>query len=633
MTFDASLLPAVIGAVAEASTMLVEESRRPAGPRGAGDKAEIDVEIERYLADRLTTLLPARFVGEETPARPGDGSPFCWLVDPHDGTWAWLEGVRGSAVSVALLRDGVPVLGVICAPMSPDRGRDLIAWAEGLPHLLRNGKEVKVDLTRAAVKAGSIVFLNHRAAMTPVASGAAVAPARFVSLPSIAYRLARVATGDGVAAVSLSAPCGLDYAAGHALLRGAGGVLLDEAGQEVTYSPDGESHVMRCFGGAPEAARELAARSWSRSSRREPSRARVALSWPRTVDDRMLDRAKGCLFGQVVGDNLGGLVEFEPEERIARLYPDGVRDLQDGGGTWDILAGQATDDSELALALARTLLETGRYDREAVATAYGNWYESGPFDIGCTIGRALSAAATADTGCKAEASSSQAKSDSQANGSLMRISPISIWARQPEVADRFAREDSGLTHPNQVCVDACGVFAAAIAEGIHSGDRREMLRVALAQTLTDPVKDALAQAANGEAPQGYYGGKSGWVLLALQNAFYHLQRGKSVEEALVETVGKGGDTDTNAAIAGALLGAADGLCTIPQRWIMPIQACRPHRALGAHNPRPMTYWPDDVAAIAEALLVARPPSEEPSHSRSHARSDLRFNPPGAPSVR
>ena len=84
--------------------MLAEESCRPRGPRGAGDKAEIDVEIERYLADRLTALLPARFVGEETPARPGDGSPLCWLVDPHDGTWAWLEGHRGSAVSVALLQ-------------------------------------------------------------------------------------------------------------------------------------------------------------------------------------------------------------------------------------------------------------------------------------------------------------------------------------------------------------------------------------------------------------------------------------------------------------------------------------------------------------------------------------------------
>ena len=75
--------------------MLVEESRRPAGPRGAGDKAAIDVEIERYLADRLTALFPARFVGEETPARPGDGdSPLCWLVDPHDGTRAWLDVVK-----------------------------------------------------------------------------------------------------------------------------------------------------------------------------------------------------------------------------------------------------------------------------------------------------------------------------------------------------------------------------------------------------------------------------------------------------------------------------------------------------------------------------------------------------------
>ena len=150
MTLEASLLSGAIDAVDEAATMLGDESRRPSGPRGADDKAAIDVEIERYLADRLTALLPARFVGEETPVRPGDGSPFCWLVDPHDGTWAYLRGYRGSAVSVALLRDGVPVLGVVCAPMSPDRGWDLIAWAEGLPHLLRNGAEVKVDLSRAA---------------------------------------------------------------------------------------------------------------------------------------------------------------------------------------------------------------------------------------------------------------------------------------------------------------------------------------------------------------------------------------------------------------------------------------------------------------------------------------------------
>ena len=213
----------------------------------------------------------------------------------------------------------------------------------------------------------------------------------------------------------------------------------------------------------------------------------------------MLDRAKGCLFGQVIGDNLGALVEFQDEEQIARCYPDGVRDLQDGG-TWDILAGQATDDSELALALARSLLETGCYDREAVSSAYGDWYASGPFDRGNTIARALSAVAMAGLECKADAASAQSDAGSQANGSLMRISPVGIWAREPEVANRVAREDSRLTHPNEVCVDACGVFAAAITEGINSGDRDAMLRVALAYATTRPVDDVLGRAVRGRLP-------------------------------------------------------------------------------------------------------------------------------------
>ena len=609
MTIESSLLPSVIDAVSEAANMLVAESRRPEGPHGGGHKAEIDTEIEYFLAERLIALLPARFVGEETPGKPGDGSPYCWLVDPQDGTRAYLQAYRGSAVSVALLRDGVPVLGVVCAPMSPDRGWDLIAWAEGLPHLLRNGAEVAVDLSRKTLDRGGIVFFDHRKSARPIASGTAVAPARFVSLPSIAYRLARTAVGDGEATLSLGSPCGYDYAAGHALLRGAGGVLLHEDGQEVTYSRNGESLVHRCFGGAPAAARELANRSWSRAPQDEPSRPRVALRWPRTVEDNMLDRAKGCLFGQVIGDNLGALVEFEREDAIAHRYPDGVRDLKDGG-CWNILAGQPTDDSELALALARTLIETGRYDREAVAAAYGEWCASEPFDIGGTTRQALAAAASAKAGRKAEEASARASRDSQANGSLMRISPVGIWAREPEVADRTAREDSRLTHPNEVCVDACGAFAAAIAEGIHSGDREAMLRVARAHARAEAVQEALDRAEAGEAPGDYFR-HMGWVLIAVQNAFLHLRKGTTVEEALVATVGRGGDTDTNGAIAGALVGAADGLGAFPRRWVMPVQACRPHEALGAGNPRPMIYWPDDLAMIAEALLIARPATRVP----------------------
>ncbi len=599
-----SLLVPVMDAVSEAADMLVRESRRPDGPRGAGDKADIDVEIENHLAMRLMAILPVRFVGEETPIRTGDESSYCWLVDPHDGTWAWLHGYRGSSISVALLDDGLPVLGVVCAPMSPDRGRDLIAWAEGYANLLRNGADISVDLASDELDGRALVFVDHTASARPVAWGCAVAPARFIALPGIAYRLARVAAGDGVATLSLGGPRGIDYAAGHALLRGAGGVLLNESGMEVVYSRDGASHVRRCFAGAPAAARELATRSWPPKRYEEPSRVRVGLTWPATVSDAVLDRSRGCLFGQLVGDNLGALVEFMNESEIRQRHPGGVRELEDGG-CWNILAGQATDDSELALALARTLVRNGCHDEEAVAAAYGAWLRSGPFDCGNTTAQALGPASRASEGMKSAAARSSAGMESQANGSLMRIAPIGIWARNPGLADRIARDDSRLTHPHPVCVDACGVLAAAIAEGLRSGNRGAMINVARAHCATQEIADCLDDASAGAWPEVFDSHAMGWVLIAFLNAFCHLARGDTIEETLVTTVARGGDTDTNAAIAGALTGAVDGLRSFPRRWVLPVMACRPHRALGAARPRPMIYWPDDLADLAEALVIAR----------------------------
>ena len=76
-----------------------------------------------------------------------------------------------------------------------------------------------------------------------------------------------------------------------------------------------------------------------------------------------LNRAQGCLLGQLAGDSLGSLVEFWAPDDIRREYPSGVRELADGG-TWNSIAGQPTDDSEMALSLARMLVEQRRYDRE-----------------------------------------------------------------------------------------------------------------------------------------------------------------------------------------------------------------------------------------------------------------------------
>ncbi len=183
-------------------------------------------------------------------------------------------------------------------------------------------------------------------------------------------------------------------------------------------------------------------------------------------DPGVLDRGQGCLLGQLAGDALGSLVEFMDPAAIEKKYPGGVRELHDGG-TFNTIAGQPTDDSEMALMLARSILKTGSYDADEAARAYAFWYASHPFDMGTTTSRALSAISGSTAKNLFSIASKAASRDSQANGSLMRISPLGIWghALSPDVLAGFARQDSSITHPHQVCRDACAVFPIAIARG------------------------------------------------------------------------------------------------------------------------------------------------------------------------
>jgi ADP-ribosylglycohydrolase len=195
----------------------------------------------------------------------------------------------------------------------------------------------------------------------------------------------------------------------------------------------------------------------------------------------------------------------------------------------------------------------------------------------------------------------------------MRVAPIGIWAGSPEAAAAAAMADSTLSHPHPVCVTACGAYAAAIAAGIAGADRADMHQAAKAVALAAghdgaAVAATLDKAAAG-APAADFQHQMGWVLTALHNAFYHLTVSPDPVEALVRTVGAGGDTDTNAAIAGALLGAAEGRKAWPTSWSMPVLTCRPDAGLGVARPRPEEYWPDDLTDLAEALLRRRPDQE------------------------
>ncbi|MFO1694275.1 inositol monophosphatase family protein, partial [Pseudomonas aeruginosa] len=231
------LLGPVVERVLSAGKLLSSEWHRIGGPRGHGDKAAIDSEIEAQLRLDLLELLHCDFWGEETGTHM-TGHEYCWVVDPNDGTADFLQHRAGSAISVGLLHNAIPVLGVVYAPIAPDGGEDCISWAEGLPAIIRNRQTVHALLDQLRLTSNSVVLVSTAATSKPELNAELCAPAEFISMPSIAYRLARAAAGDAVVGTSLVPVSAHDVVGGHALLIGAGGVLIDQDGGPITYESE-----------------------------------------------------------------------------------------------------------------------------------------------------------------------------------------------------------------------------------------------------------------------------------------------------------------------------------------------------------------------------------------------------------
>ncbi len=306
----------------------------------------------------------------------------------------------------------------------------------------------------------------------------------------------------------------------------------------------------------------------------------------------MLSRAQGCWLGQLTGDALGSMVEFKTVETIRSLYPHGLRTLA-GSSVFNTIAGQPTDDSEMALMLARMIVDRGEYNAAVAFENYKFWLASDPFDAGETIKGALRG---------------HLDYNSQANGAMMRISPLAIFGANHELSQvaEWARQDAELTHPNPVCIQANALFAMAVSFAIKTGASAQQVYDQLVAQATEmnvePMLMNVIRAAATEPPANYVE-KMGWVLIAFQNTLFQLLHAANFEEAIVDTVMRGGDTDTNAAICGALLGAVYGRDVVPQQWVDCVLNCRPEKdAQGVHQPRPEVFWPGDAMELAEQLL-------------------------------
>ncbi|NLY95660.1 MAG: hypothetical protein GXY23_16745 [Myxococcales bacterium] len=614
MTDYTRALEVALAAAREAGVLFREAFFRPGGPPGENGKSPIDVEAERVIRARIHAAFPRHGIraeeipGEDRPPAPGED--HYWLIDPNDGTRGYLSGFREATVSIALVRGEVPVLGVVHAACLPLGEIDEFWWAEG--HPLRRRGAIVPPLEDRPYDERTRLAISHNADGSPLVNATSLAPARYLAIPSLAYRLALAAVGEVDASVSIQSPRDFDFAAGHALLRGAGGAVLDELGREPRYSAHEQRRLVFCFGGRPSVVRELLRRDFDavKAAPYEPRQAPGVLRPVRgrnEPDPGVYDRALGALYGLFIGDAWGSEYEFMRAEEIGAAPHLGEVVLA-GSRAHGTISGQPTDDGELALSLARRLVTVGAFDAEATLHAYADWFETSPFSLGKTTARALGAAssARADGADVLAASRAAADVESQANGATMRAAPLALaFAHADEdLLDRVAREDAALTHPHPACLDANVVYLRALRALILGESPEAIVDRALVARggLHRTVVDALHGARSGPPEDSYT--HMGFVGIALRHAFHALLTAEGFEAALGRVIAAGGDTDTNAAIAGALLGARFGASRLRAALRHEIRSARPVRGLnGVERPRPMFLWPVDLEALAEALLA------------------------------
>jgi myo-inositol-1(or 4)-monophosphatase len=185
---------------------------------------EIDLAVDQLLRDRLSALLPdAGWLSEETA---DDAIRLArrrvWIVDPIDGTRDYIRGRDGWAVSVALIEDGQPVLGVLDAAA---RGQVWTAWAG--KGAWRNGVALR--------NSNRLDFAGSR---TPVdALPKSDRDLSMVAKPnSIALRMAMVASGDADFLATLRWGNEWDVAASILLAREAGATVTDAIGRKLRFN-------------------------------------------------------------------------------------------------------------------------------------------------------------------------------------------------------------------------------------------------------------------------------------------------------------------------------------------------------------------------------------------------------------
>jgi ADP-ribosyl-[dinitrogen reductase] hydrolase len=296
------------------------------------------------------------------------------------------------------------------------------------------------------------------------------------------------------------------------------------------------------------------------------------------------DRIVGVLLGQAAGDALGAGYE------TGKPVPASGAEMCGGGFGFE--PGEWTDDTQQAIVVAQA-----RSDPAAAAAGLMRWYRGGPVDVGTATAAVLGRASRPQelAGLSRAYSESQAAAPRPAhwdpggaNGSLMRTGPACL----PFLGDRqriaaAAREISDLTHADPYCGDACVLWSLAIEAAIErGGEPAELVALGLPYLPAERRefwREQIGRALAGDPAQFSMNGSAVGCFRAALSAVAHAD---GLQDGLRRAVAIGGDTDTVAAVAGALLGAIHGASAVPAGWREILHG-----------------WPDMKAADLERLAL------------------------------
>ncbi len=279
------------------------------------------------------------------------------------------------------------------------------------------------------------------------------------------------------------------------------------------------------------------------------------------------DRYRGTLLGLAVGNTLGLPVESWPSAEIRRRYPHGLREIDpmELKLPWD-------DDLAQAVILAEAILEHDTLRNDDLAARLIAWFESNGRGMGAQTRAVISALRQGMLPSEAARLIWERDGGQPAgNGAVMRCAPVAMrWPGNYAKLLEETENSSRVTHHDPRC--AWSAFAAnlAVAEALNG-------RTASIDLIAETLEHA------GVGPHTLYavrdvagrslehlrldGSAIGFTLKAMQAGLWCLEQSADFEESLVAVIQAGGDTDTNGAVAGAILGALHGASTIPDRWI------------------------------------------------------------------